>query len=71
VPHGTDFGSEVLSPVMNIAVFWDVTPYNLVESYHKCGGSSKTAVTFYLSVWVHNPEDINLQVFSKFNKIET
>jgi hypothetical protein len=71
VPHGTNLQTEFLSPVMTILVFWDVTPYILVESFSKYGGSSKTAVTFHLFVRRHNPEDVDLQVFSKCNKMET
>jgi hypothetical protein len=55
---------------MNNNVFWDVTPYSLVEVYHSytvdMGGRkmiSETSADFTQTVWYYISDDSILQLF--------
>jgi hypothetical protein len=62
---------EILTAVkLQIAVFWIIMSYRLVEGYQRFAGtlkreralSSEKFVTIYPTIWCHNPKKLNLHV---------
>jgi hypothetical protein len=74
----------IFSNLLKIAVFWDVTPYSLVDRYQcfretcshhlrspiqmMAGGSSKTLVPNYQTTWQHNSDDHNHDIHHPENR---